>query len=273
MTADDLGMSPGVNRGILEAHQAGCVTSASLLVNGPGFADAIARLPAAPELSLGLHLNLTAGTPVAPPRAVPSLWHPRTGAFYPLPRFVRRALAGLIRSEHVAIESAAQLGRLRDAGISITHLDSHHHVHMLAPVWRPVLRVARQAGIRAVRVPLEPLIGSRLNIGGLVKQLGIRSAWRVASAVDDGADVRIARFRGMQLQGVPRFLDRLLLVLDQLPAGMTEVMVHPGYVDDELSAWDSYTVHRELELAALCSPSLAARFARGDIALGPLCIR
>lgn len=270
MTADDLGMSPGVNQGILEAHRAGCVTSASLLANGPGFADAIARLPATPVLSLGLHLNLTAGTPVAPPSEVPSLWHRRTGAFYTLPRFVRRALAGLIRPEHVAIECAAQLARLRDAGISIAHLDSHHHIHMLAPVWRPVLTVARRAGIRAVRVPLEPIIGSRFTIVGLVKQLSIRSAWRIASAADAGADVRIARFCGMQLQGAPQFLERLLLMLDRLPAGVTELMVHPGYVDEELSAWDSYTTHRELELAALCSPSLAARFARGDITLSPL---
>lgn len=270
MSADDLGLSSGVTEGILEAHRAGCVTSASLLVNAPGFADAVARLPTAPALSVGLHLNLTAGSPVAPPQEVASLWHPRTGAFYPLPRFVRRALAGLIRPEHVANECSAQLARVRDAGIPIAHLDSHHHVHMLAVVWRPVLILARKAGIRAVRVPLEPLGSSGLNPGTFLKQLCIRSAWRVASAADDGADVRLARFRGFGLQGAPQFLDRLLALLDRLPAGVTELMVHPGYVDDELTGWDSYTGHRELELAALCSPALAARFARGDITLVPL---
>ena len=269
MTADDFGLSPAVNKGIIEAHQAGCVTSASLLVNTPGFRDALTRLAAAPALQVGLHLNLTVGGPVAPRQDVATLFDPRTGAFYPLPRFVRRTLAGLVRREQVAVECAAQLDRLRAAGITVARLDSHHHVHVLPRVWESVLAAARRAGIRAVRVPIEP-VGDPFRIGAALKQLCIRSAWRVATAADAGADVRVAHFRGMTLQGTRQFLSRLLALLDRLPVGVTELMVHPGCLDDDLAEVDHQAPQRELELAALCSPSLAARLARGDITLGPL---
>ena len=269
MTADDFGLSPAINRGIVEAHRAGCVTSTSLLVNAPGFRDALDRLADAPSLQVGLHLNLTVGSPVAPRQDVETLFDPRTGAFYSLPRLVRRTLAGLVRPGHVALECAAQLDHLRAAGITVAHLDSHHHVHVLPRVWEAVLATARRAGIRAVRVPIEPF-GSPFRIGAAVKQLCIRSSWRVASAADAGADVRVAHFRGMQLQGSQHFLSRLLTLLDQLPPGATELMVHPGYVDDDVPESDSLAARREPELVALCSPSLAARLARGDITLGPL---
>lgn len=269
MTADDFGLSPAVNKGIIEAHKVGCVTSASLLVNAPGYNDAVTRLPAAPALQVGLHLNLTVGSPVARRQDVGTLFDPRTGAFYPLPRFVRRTLAGLVRPQHVAVECAAQLDRLRTAGITVAHLDGHQHVHVLPGVWESVLATARHAGVRAVRVPIEPF-GGPFRIGAALKQLCIRSAWRVAAAADAGADVRVAHFRGMKLQGTQEFLPGLLALLDRLPAGVTELMVHPGYFDDEVAESAPQAAQRELELVALCSPSLAARLAGGDITLGPL---
>jgi predicted glycoside hydrolase/deacetylase ChbG (UPF0249 family) len=269
VTADDFGMSPAVNKGIVRAHKAGCVTSTSLLVNAPGFIDAITRLAASPVLQVGLHLNLTLGSPVAPRQDVATLFDPQTGEFYPLPRFVRRTLAGLVRPQHVAVECAAQLDRLRTAGITVAQLDSHQHVHVLPGVWESVLATARHAGIPAVRVPIEPL-GAPFRIGAAIKQLCVRSSWRIAAAADAGADVRIAHFRGMTLQGTRQFLPRLLTLLDRLPAGVTELMVHPGYLDDVVAESDPLAAQRELELVALCSPSLAARLACGDITLGPL---
>jgi predicted glycoside hydrolase/deacetylase ChbG (UPF0249 family) len=269
VTADDFGLSPAVNTGIVEAHKAGCVTSTSLLVNAPGFIDAITRLAAAPALQVGLHLNLTVGSPVAPGQDVATLFNPRTGAFYPLPRFVRRTVAGLVRPQHVAVECAAQLDRLRTAGITAAHLDGHQHVHVLPGVWAPVLATARHTGIRAVRVPIEPL-GNPFRTGAAIKQVCIRAAWRVAAAADAGADMRVAHFRGMMLQGTRQFLSRLLTLLDRLPPGVTELMVHPGYVTDDAVEMDHLAAQRELELVALCSPSLAARLARGDITVGLL---
>jgi chitin disaccharide deacetylase len=273
VTADDLGLSAAVNKGILEAHRVGCVTSASLLVNAPGFSDAVTRLPEAPDLSVGLHFNLTVGSPVAAREDVATLVDSRTGAFYPLPRLVRRTLAGLVRREEVAVECTAQLERARAAGITVTHIDGHQHVHVLPGVWGPVLARARQARIRAIRVPIEPYGSRAFRTRAAIKQLCIRSAWRVAAAADAGDDVRVAHFRGMMIQGTPHFLSCLLAVLDRLPEGVTELMVHPGYAEDDPAGWDRQPAQREVELVALCSPSLAARLSRGDITLGPLGVR
>ncbi|MDP2726767.1 MAG: ChbG/HpnK family deacetylase, partial [Dehalococcoidia bacterium] len=61
INADDLGLSPGVNTGIIEAHRQGVVTSASLMANLPGTAEAAVMARENPELGVGLHLNLTSG--------------------------------------------------------------------------------------------------------------------------------------------------------------------------------------------------------------------
>jgi predicted glycoside hydrolase/deacetylase ChbG (UPF0249 family) len=251
-----------VNRGIIDAHETGSVTSASLLANAspPDFADAIARAHRAPRLGVGLHANFTAGSPVAPRADVASLWNPRTGAFYPLTRLVRRALAGQIAPRQVAIECAAQLARLRSVGIAVTHIDSHRHVHVLPGIWRAVVTVARQAGVRAVRVPREP--------GVSIKQLCLGAAWIVASRGDRGDDVRLARqFRGLSLMHAPDYERALLRLLDDLPLGVTELMVHPGYAEADLAARDGYAGPRERELAALQSAVVLASFTRRDITL------
>lgn len=271
VNADDFGLSVGVNRGILEAHAAGTVTSTSLLANAPGFADAIARLRAAPRLDVGLHLNLTVGTPVAPRDEVATLWDRRTGAFYPLARLVRRALSGGITPAHLLTECTAQLQRLRAAGVAVTHLDSHRHIHAVPGIWGPVLATARAAGVVAVRIPRESGQWKGFRFSAAMKAWLIGAAWRAASRGDTGRDLhRADRFCGMVLFGAPDFSSRLLDLLDGLEPGTTELMVHPGYADRDLDGWDSYTTPREAELAALCSANVRARLARGDITLRAL---
>ena len=73
VNADDFGLSPAINRGIIAAHRNGIVTSASLMVNGPAFENAVALAQENPALDIGLHLTLTELGPVAAPDKVPSL--------------------------------------------------------------------------------------------------------------------------------------------------------------------------------------------------------
>src|SRR5205807_5265495 len=135
INADDFGLSFGVNRGILEAYAAGGITSTPRLANGPAFEDAVASLhrlsPAPPPPGVGLHFNLTAGEPLAPPARIPSLCDRHTSGFVSLGRLVRRALTGRLDPSHVASECRAQLARIQGAGVTVTHIDSHRHVHAL----------------------------------------------------------------------------------------------------------------------------------------------
>ena len=260
VNADDFGLSPGVTDGILEAHTAGVVSSISVLVNAPGWEHAVAALRrAGSTLGAGLHLNLTAGEPVSGGR---SLVHGRTGRFHGLAGLVARALAGRIDPGHVAEECAAQLARLRGADVRVTHIDSHRHVHALPGVWASVVAAARAHGVPFVRVPVESG-GGRAQ----VKRWSIATAWRVA--VRGVAAPRHAdRFYGIALQDDPRFLNRLLALIDRLPAsGITELMVHPGRPDAALAAWDGYVAPRAVELAALTSSAVRERLRRGDVRL------
>jgi predicted glycoside hydrolase/deacetylase ChbG (UPF0249 family) len=266
VNADDFGLSAGVNRGILEAHAAGVVSSVSVLVNLPAWEDALRGLRGAgPGLGVGLHVNLTAGSPLS---GGGTLRDPRTGAFHPLEALVRRALAGRVDPADVAAECAAQVARLREAGVAITHLDGHRHVHVLPGVWPAVVETARRQGIAVVRVPLEPLGANPGNWRALVKKVALAAAWRTASR-GAPAPRSADRFFGVSLQGGREFLPRLMALLDRLEQGTTELMVHPGHADGDLAqpVGDRYVTPRAAELAVLTSPVVRERFRRGDFRL------
>lgn len=255
-----------MTRGILEAHAAGVVTSASLIVNTPGFEGAVRAALSAPRLGVGLHLNLTAGRPVAPAREVASLLNPVTGRFHSLPSLALRAAAGSVVAAQVRAECAAQIARARQAGVPLTHLDSHRHVHALRGIWAPVAEAALEAGIGVVRVPVERPAAARVRLTPLLKATLLALSWRLAAAgrqVPRHAD----HFRGATLLGDPDFERRLVEVINGLGPGTTELVVHPGYAGGDLETLDSYTTPRERELKALLSPAVRERLARGDVRL------
>jgi chitin disaccharide deacetylase len=262
INADDFGFTPAVTSGILEAHAAGTVTSTSMMVRCAGWEDAVRQARAIPTLGVGLHLNLLVGAPLA---SVPSLTNARSGRFLPLVTIVRRALSGRIDSGEVTAECEAQLAALRDAGIRCTHIDSHRHVHALPVIHRAVAAVAADLGL-----PLRRPVESHVRLaGGLTSQVHrglIGASWLVTSA---GAPRTRAtdHFIGVSMQGSRRFARQLDAAIDGLSAGSTEIMVHPGHVDDALREVDSYTSQRETELAALLSPLLRERLRRGDPSL------
>jgi predicted glycoside hydrolase/deacetylase ChbG (UPF0249 family) len=265
INADDFGLTPAVNRGIVEAHQAGCVTSASLFVNLPGFADAVRSAGSAPALGVGLHLNLTAGAPVAGPDLVPTLCDPQTGGFHSLRGLAARALSGRIASRDVATECTAQVARLRGAGLRITHVDAHRHVHLLPGIWKPFLDAVRRAGVETVRLPIERLRHTVGSWSALAEQVGLRLARQLGGR--EIGSPRVTDFRGSALLDRARFREGVLRILDTLEPGLTELMVHPGYCDEEIQRWDRYTWQRERELRGLTDSAVRERLRRGDIEL------
>jgi len=178
-------------------------------------------------------------------------------------------LAARVRSEDVRRECDAQLRALAAAGIIATHLDSHRHAHALPGVLPAVAASAHEAGLHWVRRPLDR--PSLRQPAASAKMLMLHAAWRRALVGVDREHLpllaRATYFRGISLQGVPDVEARLLHLLDRLPAGPTELMLHPGYDDATLAAQDPYRHEREREVAALSSPAVRARLDRGDIRL------
>lgn len=262
VNADDLGLSPAVTDGILEAHAFGTVTSTSMMVDCPGWAHAGTRLRSAPALGVGLHFNLLVGAPRVP--AVTTIDR-RTGRFLPLAGLVRRALAGRLDGAEIEAECEAQLSAIASLGVRVTHVDSHRHTHALPVVRRAVARVAASRGL-PLRRPVESHrrfasdLASQLHRGVIAWSWRLTSGGAVATRAPD-------HFIGVSMQGGERFSAQLAAVLDCLPTGSVEMMVHPGRVDDDLRAVDAYSWQRERELAALLSPAVRDRLRAGDVAL------
>ena len=256
-----------MNRGIIESHEAGTLPSASMMVNTPAFADAVDLVRTrAPRLGVGLHLNLLTGRPLAD---VPTLADPRTGQFHSLAELARRALSGAVSAMDVRRECDAQLAALHAVGIRPTHLDSHRHTHALPGVLPAVIASALAAGVRVVRRPLdqpslaEPAIAAKM----LVLHASWHAAVRGVSAEGRTLLARSPQFRGIALQGARDVRERLLALLDRLPNGATELMMHPGHDDEVLAAQDPYRTEREAEVRALVSEVVVERVRRGDVML------
>jgi chitin disaccharide deacetylase len=267
VNADDLGFAPGVNRGILEAHHAGTLSSASMMVNTPAFAEAVDLVrSSAPTLGVGLHLNLICGKPLT---AVPTLVDPATGELHPLETLARHAVSGHVDAADVRRECDAQIAALRSAGIRPTHVDSHRHAHALPCILPAVVASARDAGVQFVRRPLDspslmdPIAGAKM----LVLHASWRTALRGVPPAHRAMLARAPHFRGIALQGAPDVRERLIATIDALPLGTTEIMLHPGYDDAVLAELDPYRKEREAEVAALLHRSVRARLERGDVRL------
>lgn len=262
INADDFGISRGVNIGIIEAAEAGVITSASTIVNLPGFADALDRAQSCPSLSLGLHLNFTVGRPLTAAR---SLTRRNTGEFYALPVLVARASLGLLDASEIARECLAQIDRMIESGFPPTHLDSHRHVHAHPAISATVARAAASRGVFRVRVPNEPLRVNARDWRATLKKVGLLICASLSGQAP-AAD-RANHFVGVSLQGGRSFATRLFALIPQLPAGTTELMTHPGYADSSLAALDSYTQGRETELRVLCSREFRELLGRCGVTL------
>jgi predicted glycoside hydrolase/deacetylase ChbG (UPF0249 family) len=261
MNADDFGVSRAVTTGILEAAEAGAVTSASMIVNLDDFEETFARARSFGRLPLGLHLNFTMGRPLT---GVPSLTSKR-GDFYGLTTLVKRASLGMVDSADVARECAAQLDRIAEAGIAVTHMDSHRHIHVHPAFFAPVTDAAASRGVHAVRTPLEPM---GTNIGdwrATMKKVALSLSSLLSGAIRPahGPD----HFYGISLQGGRSFASRLFGLIPRLPPGTSEIMTHPGHADCSLTSHDSYNWQREEELAVLLSHQFRELLDQYDIRL------
>lgn len=154
LCADDWGMSPGVNLGILDLCRAGLVRRVSLFGNLAGLEPGLKELLALKGLEFSLHLNFTYGRPLSRPEEVPSLVR-EDGAFLPLGAFARAALAGRLPARELELEARAQARRLKAAGVPLTGVEGHHHVHIFKPVFAAVAGALRGEGLLWARLPAD----------------------------------------------------------------------------------------------------------------------
>jgi hopanoid biosynthesis associated protein HpnK len=279
VNADDLGWTQGVNRGIVEAHRQGVVTSTTLLANGQAFDSGIAAARENPELGIGVHLNLSDGPPAAPADQVPGLLN-NAGELDGGPEGLLLLIARRgLRVDEIEREWDAQIRKIRESGITPTHLDGHKHVHMLPGLFELALHLGKKHGIRAIRVAHEESsLRSALSAGAgqnasvvlrqEVQARGLKLLARDARelAAREGMATAdyfcgIAQTGELTREGIEEFLEKL-------PEGTTELMCHPGYVDEELrQSATRLQESRKRELDILTDAQIRKTVARQGIRL------
>ncbi|HZU09835.1 MAG TPA: ChbG/HpnK family deacetylase [Pseudacidobacterium sp.] len=265
VNADDFGLTSGINRAVTELHSARALSSATLMATAEAapFFQAVGETRNQPSLGVGCHIVLVDGTPLLPPSQVPSLvdgaeFRPKLGAF------VTDLLLGRIAEADIEAEAVAQIRKLQQAGVPVTHLDTHKHTHTFPRVLLPLLRAAQQCGVKAIRNPFEPdwALNATANAGHVRKMQVrlLRSQSRAfAQQVNRAGLVTTDGAIGVLATGT---LDTQTVqnLLAALPEGTWELVCHPGYNDADLKKQRTRLLEsREVERTALLETVPAAQ--------------
>lgn len=253
VTADDVGLDPGMAAAAIDAHRNGIVTACSVVANGEAFDDAVARLREVPSLETGAHLALVEERALSTGERMPAGYV----------AFLGRYLSGRISSSWIERELRLQLDRLFDSGLSVRFVNGHQHLHAMPGIFAIVVRLAAEYGIGYVRVPCERRVRGLSPRAMSVRALGALASY--ASRRNPAPDARNDRAIGiadaghLDAAGIIRLLDGV--------EDVTELVTHPGLDVRGYSHWH-YAWDRET--AALCDPVVRrALDARGITLIKP----
>lgn len=254
INADDFGIHPAVNEAVRKAATEGILTSTSLMAGGDAFDEAVEMARSMPSLGIGIHLTLVGGIkPVLPPSEVPSLtWD--NGVFcHDYGKLIVRDLEGKISLSEVYAEWDAQIQKIMNTGLPVTHMDGHQHMHMW-PHFYPIARdLAKKYHISCMRVPDEDVL------------FGMKDGHIIRWAAKNGLSLlsRMHRpdlkknhiwtndhFFGM-LYGGHLSPERFAKFILQTKPGITEIMCHPSADTRAMEDTFHWGYHGEDELAGL----------------------
>ena len=270
VTADDFGLHESVNEAIERASRDGILTAASLMVGAAAADDAIRRARELPRLRVGLHLVLADGRAVLGPDVIPGLadqsgrMNSRMFAngvrFFAVPK-LRRQLEAEIR---------AQFSAFARTGLTLDHVNMHKHFHLHPTLLKMLLRIGAEYGVSAVRVPDEPL--------WFAARGGRRIPWITAAMLAPWNALMRRRLRAARMLHNDSIFgvaasgamdeETLLAVLARLPAGITEIYLHPATVSGSAIAPSMNGYRHADELAALLSPRVRTAVAAAGVERG-----
>lgn len=233
VNADDFGRSPSINQAIVRAHREGILTSASLMVNEPAVAEAVALARENPDLGVGLHLTLVCGRSACPPAGIPDLVD-RESAFSDDP--FRTGLRYFVRPDlrpQLEREISAQFEMFRATGLKLDHVNGHLHFHMHPTVFGILLRRARDWRITRLRLPRDPFrLNLKLAPGHLAYRLSHALMFNLLASWARPAmarwQVRHTGFVFGLLQNSRVDEDYLSRLIPHLPPGDSELYSHPS---------------------------------------------
>jgi hopanoid biosynthesis associated protein HpnK len=252
VNADDFGRSHSINQAVIRAHREGILTTASLMVNEPGFDEAVALARENPKLGVGLHLSLLCGRSVLPPEKIPGLVNAH-GEFSDKPvatgfrYFFNRSLRKQLRAE-----IHAQFAKFHATGLPLDHVNGHLHLHLHPVVFHILMEDAAQLGIRRIRLTRDCLRrsahmarghwfyrASHAMIFGLLSKYARNQLRR--------KNIRHAQITFGLLQNHRVDEAYILKLLPELPPGDSELYSHPS-LDEFKHEFDAFVSPRVKEL-------------------------
>lgn len=258
VTADDVGLHRGMTEGAIRAHLEGVVTACSVVANGAAFEHAAERLREVPSLAVGVHLTLIEERPLShAPRSLVG----RNGLFREnYLSFVPRYCTGRIHMDEIDRELRMQIERVLGAGLVITHVNGHQHLHLLPRIFDLVQLLAEEYAIPYVRIVDERRRGRSPRDAAIatLSSLGRRARKRALVATND-------RTIGVGVAGRIASAGDLAALLDDVD-GTTELVSHPG-IGEEIARAYSWGYAWQSETDALCDPVLREAIARHGIEL------
>jgi hopanoid biosynthesis associated protein HpnK len=233
VNADDFGNSPSINRAVIDAHRTGILTTASLMVNGEAFLEAVALARQNPRLGVGLHLTLVCGRATLSPKEIPGLVDP-SGTFSNnavntgFRLFFQRSLVAQLQQE-----IAAQFEKFQTTGLVLDHVNGHLNLHLHPTVLGLLVQHAKAWGVQRLRLTRD-LFGLDLHLGrgrwgyrlSHAAVFGLLSRWAQPKLQEHQIRHTSAVFGLLQTGRVTE--SYLLELLPQLPMGDSELYSHPS---------------------------------------------
>ena len=268
INADDFGIHPAVNEAVRKAATEGILTSTSLMAGGDAFDEAVEMARSMPSLGIGIHLTLVGGIKsVLPPSEVPSLtWD--NGVFcHDYGKLIVRDLEGKILLSEVYAEWDAQIQKIMNTGLPVTHMDGHQHMW---PHFYPIARdLAKKYHISCMRVPDEDVLFG-MKDGHIIRwaaKNGLSLLSRMHRPDLKKNHIRTNdHFFGM-LYGGHLSPERFAKFILQTKPGITEIMCHPSADTRAMEDTFHWGYHGEDELAGLLADINRELIAKKQISL------
>ena len=259
VNADDFGLHPLINAGIIKGYREGFITSTSLMPSAPCWQEAVKLAQENPQLGIGVHLTLVGSVESVLPAAKVSSLLDEQGLFLPdYVAFAKRFYSGSIKRSELEAELRAQIERALEAKINITHVDSHQHTHVLPGINALVLKLCNEYNIIRVRIPKEDYTftgGFKTGIGRVIGRSALSFCASMAGWRADKLGIRYPQhFFGM-LAGGHLNVQLVANILRCLPEGVSELMTHPGLDSAALGKVFSWQYHWRDELDAYLAES------------------
>ncbi|SCZ02003.1 chitin disaccharide deacetylase [Alkaliphilus peptidifermentans] len=227
VNADDFGLTNGCNLGIIEAMKFGIVSSTTLMINMPNAIEAVTLAQENNISTIGLHLTLTCGEPLSPKNEVASLVD-NNGNFYKR----SKSLLPIMDLSEVEYELRNQIVAFIKTGLKLSHLDSHHHIHMYDGIREIVAKLALEFDV--------PLRHANNECKCIYQEMGIKTT----------------DYFTWEFYGEKATINNFKKLINDFDDGIMEIMVHPAFLDQELMKHSTYNLQRENEYKILTSTEI-----------------